>query len=100
MILKLSLGASTLHRNSCGSLGSPSGHSVDSAIDAVTTGAESRQELAVHFGEDFELVFTVPEDAVAAAREESPVEVTPIGRVTDDGVRMDGDPLPDRGFTH
>jgi len=73
---------------------------VDSAVDAVATGAESRQELAVHFGEDFELVFTVPEDAVAAAREESPVEVTPIGRVTDDGVRMDGDPLPDRGFTH
>jgi len=73
---------------------------VDSAVDAVATGAESRQELAVHFGEDFELVFTVPEDAVAAAREESPIEVIRIGRVTDDGVRMDGDPLPDRGFTH
>jgi len=42
MILKLSLGASTLHRNSCGSLGSPSGHSVDSAIDAtVSPGSDS-----------------------------------------------------------
>ena len=73
---------------------------VDPAVDAVATGTDERQELGVHFGEDFELVFTVPVEAVAAAREESPIEVTRIGRVTDDGVRMDGDPLSDRGFTH
>jgi thiamine-monophosphate kinase len=26
--------------------------------------------------------------------------VTRIGTVTDGGVRMDGEPLPDRGYTH
>jgi thiamine-monophosphate kinase len=73
---------------------------VDPAVDDVADGPEDRRELAVHFGEDFELVFTVPERAVGAVRADAPVDVTRIGRVTDDGVRMDGDPLSDRGFTH
>jgi thiamine-monophosphate kinase len=73
---------------------------VDSAVDDVADGPEDRRELAVHFGEDFELVFTVPERAVGAVRADAPVDVTRIGRVTDDGARIDGDPLSDRGFTH
>ncbi|MDZ7746787.1 MAG: thiamine-phosphate kinase [Halobacteriales archaeon] len=60
--------------------------------------AADERELAVHFGEDFELVFTTPEPALAC--ETSPVSVTSIGEVTEMGVEMDGEPLPDRGYTH
>jgi len=66
----------------------------------VAESADDERELAVHFGEDFELVCTVPEDALAAAIEASPVEVTRIGTVTESEVRMDGAALPDLGFTH
>ncbi|MFC7113884.1 hypothetical protein ACFQH2_01290 [Natronoarchaeum sp. GCM10025703] len=52
------------------------------------------------FGEDFELVFTVPEEAVDDVAERSPTAVTRIGRATREGILMDGDPLEDRGYTH
>jgi len=73
---------------------------VDSAVEAVTDGAGDRRELAFHFGEDFELVFTVAEADRRAAEDGAPVEVSRIGEVTTEGVLMDGEPLPDRGFTH
>jgi thiamine-monophosphate kinase len=57
-------------------------------------------ELATSFGEDFELVCTLPEEEVEPAREATEVPLTAIGRVTDRGITIDGDPLPDRGFTH
>ena len=73
---------------------------VDPAVEAVAEDAADRRELAVHFGEDFELAFTVSEAALSAVREVTAVPVARIGEVTDGGVEMDGDPLPDRGFTH
>jgi thiamine-monophosphate kinase len=71
---------------------------VDDAVGEVATDAAEQRELAVHFGEDFELVFTTPEPdrAVAAA----PTPVTRVGTVTDGGIELDGEPLPDRGYTH
>jgi thiamine-monophosphate kinase len=71
---------------------------VDDAVGEVATDAAEERELAVHFGEDFELVFTTPEPdrAVAAA----PTPVTRVGTVTDGGIELDGEPLPDRGYTH
>jgi thiamine-monophosphate kinase len=71
-------------------------------VDEVAADAADRRELAVHFGEDFELVATVPEAALESVRAASPAPVTRVGTVTDPdaGVRMDGDPLPDRGYTH
>jgi len=71
--------------------------------DAVAETAESpadRRELSVFFGEDFELVCTVPADDVDAARADCPVPLTVVGEVTPSGVTMDGDPLSDRGYTH
>ncbi|MFW5963858.1 MAG: thiamine-phosphate kinase [Natronomonas sp.] len=73
---------------------------VDPAVDDVVEDNAMRRELALHFGEDFELVFTVPESAVDRIRTATPVEVTRIGEVTDGSVRMDGASLSDRGFTH
>ncbi len=73
---------------------------VDPAVEAVADSADEQREMGVHFGEDFELVWTVPEDGLADAVEASPVGITRIGTVTDGGVRMDGTALPDRGFTH
>ena len=70
---------------------------IDEAVDALDI---DRWEAGVHFGEDFELVFTIPEAALSAV--ETDVPITVIGRVTDAeaGVTVDGEPLPDRGYTH
>jgi len=66
-------------------------------VDPVTA-----LDRAVAFGEDFELVVTIPPERLDSARETCPVELTPIGRVVpaDRGVSMDGEPLADRGYTH
>jgi thiamine-monophosphate kinase len=75
---------------------------VADAVDDVARDAADRRELAAFFGEDFELVCTVPETALADARAACPVALTRVGRVThgDEGVVADGEPLPDRGYTH
>ncbi len=72
---------------------------IDGAVDAVV-GPDERLELGAFFGEDFELVCTVPESKLAAAKDASPVTLTRIGTVSDDRVTLDGQPLPDRGYTH
>jgi len=71
---------------------------VHDAVDAVAADAAEQRELAVHFGEDFELVFTTPTPDRAAAA--ATTTVTRIGTVTDGGVELDGEPLADRGYTH
>jgi len=88
---------------------------VDGSVDAVADDAEERLELGAFFGEDFELVCTVPEDELAAVRADVPVALTRIGTVVDrealcasersggaaeHRVTLDGEPLPDRGYTH
>jgi len=73
---------------------------VDSAVREFATDAADERDLSVFFGEDFELVFTLPEAALAAVVDASPTPVTRVGTTTDEGVRMDGEPLPDRGYTH
>ena len=73
---------------------------IDPAVREVADAPADERELAVHFGEDFELVCTIPEASLSAAVEAAPLKMTRVGTVTDDGVRMDGEPLPDRGFTH
>lgn len=73
---------------------------IDRTVERVAQHRDDAYELAVHFGEDFELVFTVDERHLDTVRERSPTPVTRIGSVTDDGVEMDGEPLDDRGYTH
>lgn len=71
----------------------------DRLVDSVDR--DDARDLGVTFGEDFELLFTVPEDSTGPVDSPSlPVDVTEIGRVVDDGITLDGDPLPDRGYTH
>jgi thiamine-monophosphate kinase len=62
--------------------------------------AEDPLETALTFGEDFELVATVPADAVDAARESCPLPLSVVGEVVEDGITLDGAPLADRGWTH
>ncbi len=59
-------------------------------------------EEAITFGEDFELVCTMPEAAVDSAREVLSVPLTVIGEVQarSAGIELDGEPLPDEGYTH
>ncbi|SEW22020.1 thiamine-phosphate kinase [Halobacterium jilantaiense] len=57
-------------------------------------------DRAVTFGEDFELVATVPPERVEAARGALSVDLSVVGEVTESGILLDGDPLPDEGWTH
>lgn len=61
---------------------------------------ETLLEYAIAWGEDFELVATLPRDDFDRIQPRLPVPVTPIGRVTGEGVTMDGEPVSDRGHTH
>ena len=73
---------------------------VDPAVADVADDEREALALATTFGEDFELVCTVPAADLAAAREACPTELTRIGVTTDGDVRLDGEPLADEGWTH
>ena len=73
---------------------------IDEAVDAVAESGAERLELGAFLGEDFELVCTLPDDAVRAVRDDLAVSLTRIGTVTETGVTLDGEPMPDRGYTH
>ncbi|MBV0925320.1 thiamine-phosphate kinase [Halomicroarcula limicola] len=73
---------------------------IDERVDAVASGDDDRRELGAFFGEDFELVCAIPERSLAAAREAVPCPLHRVGTVTDDGVTLDGETLPDRGYSH
>ena len=73
----------------------------DALADVADDNAD-RWAAAAHFGEDFELVATVPAARLDSVREASPTPLTEIGRVVKSGagVTADGEPLADRGYTH
>jgi len=73
---------------------------IDDSVDEVATDDRGRLDLGVYFGEDFELVCTIPEDRLSAARAASPAPLTRIGTVAEGGVTLDGEPMQDRGYTH
>ncbi|WP_435359570.1 thiamine-phosphate kinase [Haloarchaeobius sp. DFWS5] len=73
---------------------------VDDAVRELAADEADERDMACAFGEDFELVFTLPRDSLDAARDACPTPFSVIGDVTESGVTMDGDPLPDDGFTH
>ncbi|ELZ92915.1 thiamine-monophosphate kinase [Haloferax mucosum ATCC BAA-1512] len=72
----------------------------EAVSDVADDDAEARS-LSTYFGEDFELVCTVPEADFDAARDALGVPLTAVGRATETtDILADGDPLPDRGYTH
>jgi thiamine-monophosphate kinase len=73
---------------------------IDEAVEDFADDGAERRELGCFFGEDFELVCTVPPESVSDLQERLSVPLTPIGTVVDRGVTLDGEALPDRGYTH
>jgi thiamine-monophosphate kinase len=71
----------------------------DAVRDVADDDADAR-ELGLFYGEDFELVFTVAEADLDAVHDASPTPVSVVGDVTSGGVMLDGELLPDRGYTH
>ena len=59
-------------------------------------------DVAITYGGDFELVCTMPAEAVEEAREALSVPLAVVGRVEEptSGVELDGEPLADEGYTH
>lgn len=75
---------------------------IDAAVDEVAADGTDRKEMGLFFGEDFELVFTISPEYLSDVRSRCDIPITRIGTVTatEDGVILDGQPLPDRGYTH
>ena len=68
------------------------------AIPSASRSEASHTEVSLFGGEDYELLFTLPESAIPAI--DPAVHYTVIGRVTDGAVLIDGCELPDRGYEH
>ncbi len=68
----------------------------------AVAGDEDVLDLATTFGEDFELVVTLPESTLEAVQAAIDVDLTVLGHATaaDHGITLDGEPLADQGFTH
>ena len=73
---------------------------VDESVREVASGSADERALATTFGEDFELVVTLPETAVEAVQGSLECALTRFGTVTASGVEMDGEALADEGWTH
>ncbi|MDB2226509.1 thiamine-phosphate kinase, partial [Halorubrum ezzemoulense] len=77
---------------------------VHDAVEEVAADADDRRDLAAFFGEDLELVFTLPESALDAARDVADVPLTVVGKAVEESadaaVVADGEAVPDRGYTH
>lgn len=67
--------------------------------ESLQRGVEDSLERALTYGEDFELVATVPEADLGSVRADLQ-DLSVIGDVTEDGVSLDGEPLPDTGYVH
>ncbi len=73
---------------------------VDPIVHEVASSEEAIEEYGLFFGEDFELVFTAPEEHALDGERVDGVPITRIGTATEASVTIDGEPLPDRGYTH
>lgn len=73
---------------------------IDESVSDVTSEDETALSMATKIGEDFELVATVPNDALEEIKEKAPVTITRIGTTTRRGVEIDGEPLQDTGYSH
>lgn len=73
---------------------------IDDRLAAVAGDGETVRDLGLFWGEDFELVATVPPSALGALADDLAVPLTRVGEVTEGGVSIDGRPLPDRGYDH
>jgi thiamine-monophosphate kinase len=73
---------------------------VHDAVADYAAEDDDRWAMATTVGEDFELVCTLPADAVSAARDAVDIELSAIGDVVESGIRVDGDPLTDEGYSH
>jgi len=74
--------------------------------DAIPTHPAVRELVAdprwtaMTFGEDFELVVTIPRTRLEDARADCPTNLSVLGAVVEDGITLDGEPLADVGWTH
>ncbi|ERH00161.1 MAG: thiamine-monophosphate kinase [Haloquadratum sp. J07HQX50] len=75
---------------------------VHPALSEYVSSESEALSQALTFGEDFELVFTVPSETLPAAKDACPVSLHTIGEVQSStgGITLDSEPLPDTGYTH
>lgn len=84
------------------------GFSVDSAALPIDQAlyefeeSERVEQLALTFGEDFELVFTLSESDLSEIKSAVETSVSVIGVAVphEQGITLDGEPVPNEGYTH
>lgn len=72
---------------------------IDDRLDDYVCGSD-KTEAGLFWGEDFELVATVPPEELDELCQSLSCPLTQVGTVVEYGLTLDGDPLPDRGYTH
>ncbi len=73
---------------------------IDNRILDVMDDFDDALDLAMTYGEDFELVFTIPKKNYEEIKKLLRIEVNMIGEVTKEGIKMDGRVLENKGYTH
>lgn len=84
----------------CGMDIDPAALPINGALTETVAKQDEQLDAALFFGEDFELVCTIPADQFDAAQAACPVALTDIGVVTETGVTINGQPLADEGYEH
>ena len=73
---------------------------IDGRILDVVGDVDDALRLAMTYGEDFELVFTIPRRNYEEIKKLLEIDVNIIGEVTEGGIKMDGKVLENKGYTH
>jgi thiamine-monophosphate kinase len=73
---------------------------IDDRILDVLEDVDDALGLAMTYGEDFELVFTIPRRNYEEIKKLLEIDVNIIGEVTEGGIKMDGKVLENKGYTH
>lgn len=73
---------------------------IDDRLSEIAPDQETAFAQSLFFGEDYELLVTLPPEGIDRIRGELEVALTPIGEVTTGSVLLDETPLPDKGYIH
>ena len=96
--------ARSLHQlataSSCGFSISSDALPISATLERMVDDSEEVLQQSLHFGEDFELVFTGEPAAIDARQDDCETPLTRIGSVVESKVQIDDSPLPNVGYEH
>ena len=73
---------------------------INEVLREVVDSTELALKIAMTYGEDFELVFTVPREKIKGIERGIEIDVAIIGEVVEKDIKMDGKLIENEGYTH